>query len=256
MARNEEKQLGKLNRLWLQKEREEGRIRDVNHSRPRLSALNTASNVKKWIPSIKSEINYYLEQSQLSHYSERKIQEFQDKIETLRKEYQSFLWKLRKLDPSCKEHPWKLRGYSRKRAADGKLPSWLESGEHTGAKLLCTPILNQSTNKAQSDSEETPSDGERKPLTVESAMLVLADQDKPLVFNSEKSHPKHIWLRSSYNAGGSETKPMRDILLSKDPAPRGELSAPSLESKQGDLSGGGVKGILGLECYISSEEES
>ncbi|XP_063283303.1 uncharacterized protein LOC134568586 isoform X2 [Pelobates fuscus] len=223
MARNEEKQLGKLNRLWLQKEREEGRIRDVNHSRPRLSALNTASNVKKWIPSIKSEINYYLEQSQLSHYSERKIQEFQDKIETLRKEYQSFLWKLR---------------------------------EHTGAKLLCTPILNQSTNKAQSDSEETPSDGERKPLTVESAMLVLADQDKPLVFNSEKSHPKHIWLRSSYNAGGSETKPMRDILLSKDPAPRGELSAPSLESKQGDLSGGGVKGILGLECYISSEEES
>ncbi|CAH2311157.1 Hypothetical predicted protein [Pelobates cultripes] len=223
MARNEEKQQGKLNRLWLQREREEGRIRDINHSRPRLSALNTASNVKKWIPSIKSEINYYLEQSQLSHYSERKIQEFQDKIETLRKEYQSFLWKLR---------------------------------EHTGAKLVCAPILNQSTNKAQSDSEETSSDGEKKSLTVESATLVLADQDKPLVFNSEKSHPKHIWLRSSYNEGGSETKPMRDILLSKNPAPRGDLSAPSLEGKQGDLPGSGMKGILGLECYISSEEEN
>ncbi|CAJ1060075.1 uncharacterized protein si:dkey-86e18.1 isoform X1 [Xyrichtys novacula] len=83
MARNEEKQQGRLNRLWLQREREEGRLRDVNERRPRLSALTSASSVKKWIPSIKSEIEYYLQQSQLTHYPERKIAQFQLHIQAL-----------------------------------------------------------------------------------------------------------------------------------------------------------------------------
>uniref|UniRef100_A0A8C5R2J9 Uncharacterized protein n=1 Tax=Leptobrachium leishanense TaxID=445787 RepID=A0A8C5R2J9_9ANUR len=258
MARNEEKQQGKLNRLWLQKEREEGRIRDIGNNRPRLSALNTASAVKKWIPSIKNEINYYLEQSQLSHYSERKIQEFQEKIEILRKEYQSFLWKLRRLDPSCKEHPWKLRGYSRKRAADGQLPSWIESEEHRGAKLLRTPVLNHKATKdlseSSSDEEETSSSGEKTALTVDFANPIPEDQDKPLVFNSEKSHPRHVWLRSGYNSAESETKPSRDIFLSHN-LQKGDISKNGLRRKD-NLPSGETKGILGLDCYISSEEES
>ncbi|XP_017262615.1 uncharacterized protein si:dkey-86e18.1 [Kryptolebias marmoratus] len=116
MARNEEKQQGRLNRLWLQKEKEEGRIKDVNERRPKLSNLNSASSVKKWIPNIKKEIEYYLQQSQLSHYPERKIAEFQLHIEALEKEYKRFITKLRALDPSCKHKPWTPRAYCKRRA--------------------------------------------------------------------------------------------------------------------------------------------
>ncbi|XP_076578485.1 uncharacterized protein LOC143314975 isoform X3 [Chaetodon auriga] len=129
MARNEEKQQGTLNRLWLQKEREEGRLKDVHERRPKLSTLNTASSVKKWIPSIKNEIEYYLQQSQLSHYPERKIAEFQLHIEALEKEYKSFISKLRALDPSCKHKPWTPRAYCKRRAdtqdspIDGRIPA-------------------------------------------------------------------------------------------------------------------------------------
>ncbi|XP_067453559.1 uncharacterized protein si:dkey-86e18.1 isoform X1 [Thunnus thynnus] len=123
MARNEEKQQGRLNRLWLQKEREEGRLKDVNERRPKLSTLNSASSVKKWIPSIKNEIEYYLQQSQLSHYPERKIAEFQLHIEALEKEYKSFIAKLRVLDPSCKHKPWTPRAYCKRRAETQDSPS-------------------------------------------------------------------------------------------------------------------------------------
>ncbi|XP_015247742.1 PREDICTED: uncharacterized protein LOC107095889 [Cyprinodon variegatus] len=115
MARNEEKQQGRLNRLWLQKEREEGRLKDVKEHRPKLSTLNSASSVRKWIPSIKNEIEYYLQQSELTHYPERKIAEFQLQIEALEKEYKSFLTKLRALDPTCKHKPWTPRAYSKRR---------------------------------------------------------------------------------------------------------------------------------------------
>ncbi|XP_075040102.1 uncharacterized protein LOC142099996 [Mixophyes fleayi] len=258
MARNQEKQLSKLNRLWLQREREEGRVKEIHNNRPRLSALNTASDVKKWIPSIKSEIEYYLEQSHLIHYSERKIQEFQEKIEALKKEYQSHVWKLRRLDPSCKDHPWKPRGYTRKRAADGKVPSWMESGEHTRGKLLCTPVLSESVNKEQSDSEEeTPYIGEEKRVTLDLSSVDPRVQDAPLVFNSLKSHPKDLWLRSPYNSGGDTTNKLKEILLSNHPEREGSINpGNSLENRTEDLeTSGKVKGILGLDCYSSSEED-
>ncbi|XP_004068322.1 uncharacterized protein LOC101159497 isoform X1 [Oryzias latipes] len=116
MARNEEKQQGRLNRLWLQKERHEGRLNDVNERRPKLSSLNSASSVKKWIPSINNEIEYFLQQSQLTHYPERKIEEFQLRIEALQQEYKRFITKLRSLDPSCKQKPWTPRAYTKRRA--------------------------------------------------------------------------------------------------------------------------------------------
>ncbi|XP_072294702.1 uncharacterized protein [Eucyclogobius newberryi] len=116
MARNEEKQQGRLNRLWLQREREEGRLKDARETRPKLFTLNTAASVKKWIPSIKNEIEYYLQQSQLTHYPERKIAEFRLKIEALEKEYKHFITKLRVLDPSCKHQPWTPRAYCKRRA--------------------------------------------------------------------------------------------------------------------------------------------
>ncbi|XP_053700106.1 uncharacterized protein si:dkey-86e18.1 [Synchiropus splendidus] len=116
MARNEEKQQGRLNRLWLQREREEGRLKDPKPQRPKLSTLNSASSVKKWIPSIKKEMEYCLQQSQLAHYPERKIAEFHLQIEALEKEYKSFIRKLHLLDPTCKDHPWTPRAYRKRRA--------------------------------------------------------------------------------------------------------------------------------------------
>lgn len=117
-------------------------------------ALNSASSVKKWIPSIKNEIEYYLQvselliqrwflrtlnsrpkvercllwsfpsqQSQLSHYPERKIAQFQLHIETLEREYKSFIAKLRVLDPSCKHKPWTPRAYCKRRADAQHCPS-------------------------------------------------------------------------------------------------------------------------------------
>ncbi|XP_008305459.1 uncharacterized protein LOC103376744 isoform X2 [Cynoglossus semilaevis] len=151
MARNEEKQQGRLNRLWLQKEREEGRIRDVQEQRPKLSTLTSAASVKKWIPSIKNDIEYYLQQSQLSHYPERKIAEFQQNIEALEKEYKKFITKLRVFDPSCKHKPWTARPYSKRRTETvgsekpdmaGRIECYLEPVLPVGLTVLVLPEVN------------------------------------------------------------------------------------------------------------------
>ncbi|XP_069835504.1 uncharacterized protein [Dendropsophus ebraccatus] len=268
MARNEEKQLGKLNRLWLQKQKEEGRLREVSGERPRLSALHSAAEVRRWIPSIKSEMEYYLEQSQLIHYSDRKIEEFQEKIEALKKEYQRHLWKLRHLDPTCKEHPWKPRGYTRKRTADGKVPAWVNTGGPPGDAPLSTPILSDPSKEVSDpeEEEEEEEEGEdESSFQSREHQAVVPDlggvdvqaQDAPLEFSNVRSHPKHVWLRSSYNTGGETAKKLKDILLSDHPEQK-RLSAAgnSMVDRTDDQSAGGKsKGILGLDCYSSSEEE-
>ncbi|XP_071983547.1 uncharacterized protein [Engystomops pustulosus] len=255
MARNEEKQLGRLNRLWLQKERKEGRVRDVSGERPRLSALHSAAEVRRWIPSIKREMEYYLEQSQLTHYSDRKIEEFQEKIESLKKEYQSYLWKVRRLDPSCKEHPWKPRGYTRKRTAEGKVPAWVNTGAHPRDVPLSTPILSDDLNNEPSNPEEEEGlsrTREQEPSTPEPRSLYHEGQDSPLHFSTEKSHPRHVWQRSSYNTGGDTANKLKDILLSKQPDQERSAAGKSMEDRTDHQPAGG---LLGLGCYSSSEEE-
>ncbi|KAM9324645.1 uncharacterized protein PAF06_000718 [Gastrophryne carolinensis] len=258
MARNEEKQLGRLNRLWLQREREEGRVKEICSNRPRLSALHTTTDVKKWIPSIKREIEYYLEQSQLSHYSDRKIEEFQEKIESLKKEYQSHLWKLRRLDPSYKEHPWKPRGYTRKRTADGKVPSWVNPDGECDGKLLSLPILSGRATKEESDSEGETSHKIDKPPPAaplsDLPCILPENQDTPLIFNNAKSHPKHMWARWASNSGGHTTKTLADILLANGPL-QSSLGNKMEDSAQPSTSESGHKGLLGLDCYSSSDEE-
>lgn len=195
MARNEEKQQGRLNRLWLQKEREGGRIKDSREKRPKLCVLNTAASVKKWIPSIKKEIEYYLQQSQLTHYPERKIAEFQHKIDALEKEYKSFITKLRVLDPSCKHHPWTPRAYCKRRMdiqdshspvkkPYGTLTEQLDeftedscggtSAYSTNLKTLTTdPLLSQSESRTLN---QVPSNLDKS----------SADQDLPLSFDQSR----------------------------------------------------------------------
>nr|XP_033771167.1 uncharacterized protein LOC117346050 isoform X2 [Geotrypetes seraphini] len=255
MARNEEKQYGRLNRLWLKKQREDGHLKDVHQKRPKLSALNSAADVKKWIPSIKNEIEYYLEQSQLCHYSDRKIQEFQEHIEKLRKEYQSYLWRLRSLDPSCKEHPWKPRGYTRKRAAT-EVMSACSQPDGTTAKLLCTPVLNNDIkNDFDKECEElVDRSSQRLGESSHCARLYncpsvdLSTQDKPLVFNSQKMLPKHLWLRSSSSVLGNATGKLKDILQNPQSLQR---------QQESDIRSciGKAQSVLGLDCYSSSSDD-
>ncbi|XP_070817221.1 uncharacterized protein [Chaetodon trifascialis] len=269
MARNEEKQQGKLNRLWLQKEREEGRLKDVNERRPKLSTLNTASSVKKWIPSIKNEIEYYLQQSQLSHYPERKIAEFQLHIEALEKEYKSFISKLRVLDPSCKHKPWTPRAYCKRRAdtqdslSVAKNPRPCESRDGSSQRsggqsdLACnwtgchkTPVrqrpLSHSETRFQAPVPSNPMS--------DTSEAVCAVQDQPLSFDHTRLAVASAAFRGpSGQRGSSQTQSLARVLQSGLPnlvnaSFRQTFSAHSRVTKSDD--GTTMSSILGQKSDV------
>ncbi|XP_048394683.2 uncharacterized protein si:dkey-86e18.1 isoform X1 [Stegostoma tigrinum] len=281
MARNEEKHLGRLNRLWLQREKEEGRLRGRDQNRPKLSSLTSAVEVKKWIPSIKSEIEYYLQQSQLSHYSERKIKEFQDQIEELQKEYQRYLWKLRRLDPSHKEHPWKPRAYTRKRQPNAATrPISQPAGLHS-LKQICIPVLNNT----EADNQEDDCDGkpveereknflnQQTPLGVNDdfCMVNSSFQDQPLMFNPVRIPPRFSMASNTQNTLGEGSHHMSKILFTHLPNLQTSSSCGTtaeLQSNEGKKhtfktsvvsqetsSQMKSSGILGLSCYSSDEDK-
>ncbi|XP_078074614.1 uncharacterized protein LOC144497355 [Mustelus asterias] len=280
MARNEEKQLGKLNRLWLQREKEEGRLREIHQNRPKLSSLTSAVEVKKWIPSIKTEIEYYLQQSQLSHYSEKKIKEFQDHIEELKKEYQRYLWKLRRLDPSHKDHPWKPRAYTRKRPPNSAAQTISELDTLHNLKGLRMPPSHETEDETHEyDSDRKSGEGrERSCLSPQVADGVIYDcsvvnskfQDQPLTFNPARV-PLRFSMRSTpKNTSGEGSHHMTKILLSQLPnlqtssscgtkaglnREKEEIEAFKMtEDSQETILQNKSCGILGLSCYSSDED--
>lgn len=138
MARNCEKKLIGLNRLWLEKQQKDEL--EKNPKRPNLRSLNTASEVKKWIPGIKREIDYCLDQisgARQHRYPDTKIKEFETKVEELEKEYKRFVNKVYKLDPSTTGVPWQPRGYISKRKA------MASPANEATFKKICTPILDK-----------------------------------------------------------------------------------------------------------------
>ena len=98
------------------------------------------------------------------NYSDQKIKEFTQTIDELKKEYQKFVAKVQRLDPSYKDIiPWQPRGYNRKRSHD----SHVTSLDHpTTSKKLCSPLLEKEQEKSH-DSHVigTPSSG--NPLGLE-----------------------------------------------------------------------------------------
>ncbi|XP_029939883.1 uncharacterized protein LOC115382308 [Salarias fasciatus] len=244
MARNEEKQQGRLNRLWLQKEREEGRLKDVHEKRPRLSSLNSASSVKKWIPSIKKDIEYYLQQSQLSHYPERKIAEFHLQIETLEKEYKSFVSKLRVLDPSCKHKPWTPRAYCKRRAdpqdslKDEKIPRCTESGDgsssqQSGSESDFTSSRFRSLQSSLAEGPPTFSHTQSEaPLSSETSPRVCADQDQPLSFDQTRLAVAAAAFRGpSVQTISSQTQKLARLLQSGLPNLSNSQSRQTLQER-------------------------
>ncbi|KAL1022514.1 hypothetical protein UPYG_G00028700 [Umbra pygmaea] len=296
MARNEEKQLGKLNRLWLQKERDEGRIKDVHELRPKLSMLNSASAIKKWIPSIKREIEYYLQQSQLSHYPERKIAEFQLNIEGLENEYRRYVCKLRALDPTCKHQPWTPRAYTKRRADTHSLSSTAVAKKPCSplSSHLSSPVIEKEwncvTERKGSDST-TASDNQRNlqqpgkflhafpvGLTNPSpavSELACPDQDQPLTFDRTRLAVAIAGSRGPVQPGSSHTHNLARVLLSGLPnlhsSPLGQAIAAQNREETGEerleCPGRGkfhsmakdeenTGHVLGLACYSSDEEEN
>uniref|UniRef100_A0A8C2I6Y6 Si:dkey-86e18.1 n=1 Tax=Cyprinus carpio TaxID=7962 RepID=A0A8C2I6Y6_CYPCA len=261
MARNEEKQCGRLNRLWLQKEREEGRIKDVHVARPKLATLNSAAAVKKWMPSIKKEIEYCLQQSQLSHYPERKIDEFHQHIEKLETEYKRYLKKLRSLDPTCKHKPWEPRAYAKRRQDPC-------SNQNT-CQFICMDYLyitdvNEDTNPEEAGNHRSHSNIQELPTPLAPATtraFELPDQDLPLCFDQSRLAVAVASSRVALAGQQQDTGTLTRVLLTGLPnlhslplaqtaakeAIRQPSSAETAQSK--------TEHLLGLGCYSSSSDE-
>ncbi|XP_066532141.1 uncharacterized protein si:dkey-86e18.1 [Hoplias malabaricus] len=250
MARNEEKQLGKLNRLWLQKEREEGRLKDINQPRPKLATLNSVAAVKKWIPSIKKEIQYYLQQSQLSHYPERKIVEFQQQIEQLEREYKRYVNKLRTLDPTCKHKPWTPRAYTKRRQDVDSSPC--------NAKRLCIPDHGSEANREE---EATATTSYVEDLLKSTPASDLPDQDLPLSFNHSRLAVAGSWRAPSGQLQDSNT--LACVLRSGLPnlhsfttPAAGPQNIETDQTSSTELTQKKTEHVLGLGCYSSSDDET
>ncbi|TNN27356.1 hypothetical protein EYF80_062500 [Liparis tanakae] len=268
MARNEEKQQGKLNRLWLQKERDEGRLKDVHERRPKLSTLNSAASLKKWIPSIKNEIEYYLQQSQLSHYPERKIAEFQLHMEALEREYKRFITKLRAVDPGCKHKPWTPRAYCRRRAdtrespANAAPPRPPES--HDGRGPPSDSAGGGTGRRDPSAPESKPPPGGQTPADPNPGATEAAAQDRPLSFDRARLAVAAAAFRGPPppQGGSSSSQTLAQVLhsglpnLSSASARRGgAVAAREGAAEDREDRAGTTAHVLGLDCYSSSDEE-
>ncbi|XP_034386786.1 uncharacterized protein LOC117729631 [Cyclopterus lumpus] len=262
MARNAEKQQGKLNRLWLQKERDEGRLKDVHERRPKLSTLNSAASLKKWIPSIKKEIEYYLQQSQLSHYPERKIAEFQLRMEALEREYKRFTTKLRVVDPACKHKPWTPRAYCKKSPGIVTPPRPRESHDGSGQ-------LSDSAGGGTGCHKPSSDPGRKPPLGVQTLVpadpnseAACADQDRPLTFDHARLAVAAAAFRGPPPPRGSaQTRSLARVLHSGLPnlsnaAARLTILGSAVAQKGAAEDREERTGhVLGLDCYSSSDEE-
>uniref|UniRef100_A0A673MY19 Si:dkey-86e18.1 n=1 Tax=Sinocyclocheilus rhinocerous TaxID=307959 RepID=A0A673MY19_9TELE len=259
MARNKEKRFGKLNRLWLQKEREEGRIKDVHVSRPKLATLNSVAAVKKWMPSIKKEIEYYLQQSQLSHYPDRKIDEFCQHIEELETEYKRFLKKRCSLDPTCKHKHWEPRAYAKRRQdpvsnqntcygpcrEEEDVNEYInpeEAGNHisrTNIQELCTPSAPATTQASDPPDQDLPLcfGQSRLAVAVASSRVALAGQQQ------DTGTLTRVLLTGLPN--------LHSLPLAQTAAKEATRQPPSAETAQSK-----TEHLLGLGCYSSSSDEA
>ena len=143
MARNHEKNLCGLNRYVLAK-RNEGKA-GKKAARPHIHSLTSAEEAKKWIPSIKKEIDYCLRQIECAtkrNYSDEMVKEFEERVERLEKEHWRFVHKVRELDPTTVGIPWQGREYTVKRLQqqNGR-PRHVCSLETAGA--LTSALLNK-----------------------------------------------------------------------------------------------------------------
>ncbi|XP_028260016.1 uncharacterized protein LOC114434809 isoform X2 [Parambassis ranga] len=237
-----------------------------------------------------NEIEYYLQQSQLSHYPERKIAEFQLHIETLEKEYKRFITKLRVLDPSCTHKPWTPRAYCKRRAdtqdSSGmvKIARHSESQDGSSQNRSQTSCYKTSTTEGALDFSENllPTN-----TVSETSEVVCAAQDQPLSFDHTRLAVAAAAFRGpSVLLTSSSTQSLARVLQAglpnlnnytrkqtsslqvhdKDDNARA-LKHPAVEQKgtveetvSETIEEKSIEKrsshVLGLECYSSSDEDS
>ena len=152
MARNCEKHFVGLNRVFL----EEQWKREEELKRPPLYKLQTAEEVRKWIPSISKEIDYCLRQlsgARGHDYQESKKKEFEQRVQDLEKERKRFIQKVYQLDPTQKDKgvPWQPKSYVSKRK--------LESVKDDGS-------TSSTTTSEESQNETVPTRKKKKPIVL------------------------------------------------------------------------------------------
>ncbi|XP_076462380.1 uncharacterized protein LOC143294788 [Babylonia areolata] len=142
MARNEEKQLARLNRYYLEIQKQEELKK--RPPRPRLDTLNTPRDLRKWLPTITRDIEFYVKQMEVTCYTDRKIEEFQDRIRQLRGEYRAYLQKLRVLEPELNAASWADRPYTnRKRCATSDT---MQEDRDVSREPKATPTTSQGSD--------------------------------------------------------------------------------------------------------------
>ena len=164
MARNCEKHFVGLNRVFLGEQWK----RDEERKRPSLNKLTTAEEVRKWIPSIKKDIDYYLRQlsgARKHDYSEAKLKEFEEKVEQLERDHKRFVNKVYQLDPAQKSKgvPWEAKAYVSKRKLEKETSSVADPSSVTSSssskKKKKPIILNILTaEKTVKETEENSED--------------------------------------------------------------------------------------------------
>lgn len=141
MARNCEKHFVGLNRVYLNKQWE----KEKELKRPHLDTLTTAADVRKWIPNIKEELDYYLRQlsgARKHEYPPAKLNEFEKKVKHLELTHKMFVKKVLELDKSQVGIPWELKGYvKRKSSTSEKLDEKPE--KEPKKKKIVLNILNE-----------------------------------------------------------------------------------------------------------------
>ncbi|XP_059149471.1 uncharacterized protein LOC131936473 [Physella acuta] len=125
MARNEEKQLARLNRFYLSKQKEEEFKK--RPPRPKLESLSTVYEIKKWLPSVMRDIEFYVKQMEVACYPDRQIKEFETRIDHLRGEYKAFVRKIRQLEPDLSATPWSDRPYAAKQRKTEASSTYVET---------------------------------------------------------------------------------------------------------------------------------
>ncbi|BFY99800.1 hypothetical protein BsWGS_02840 [Bradybaena similaris] len=210
MARNEEKQLARLNRLYLQQQKEEELKK--RPPRPKLATLNTVEDIKKWLPTVVRDIDFYVKQMEVTCYPQRQIEEFEHRVDHLRGEYKAFIHKLHQLEPDLKTSPWCDRPYAGKRrktdadvcseSKNDTVGKDSENREDTQQKdnsnlrtfvPLCTPVLKNSSLCRNWYGFEKP----KVPDTHESEIQM---HDEPLQFEFQQKLPKCKKLEISFDA--------------------------------------------------------
>lgn len=233
----------------------------MQERRPKLSTLNSASSVKKWIPSIKSEIEYYLQQSQLSHYPERKIAEFQLCIQDLEKEYKRFITKLRAIDPSCKHKPWTPRAYTKRRLDAQDCPSTVTKQHRFESLDPSCPLSGSESDWAnektgsdktayekhghfgQSNTQPNAGLAPTKP-SLASSDHVNVDQDQPLTFDHTRLAVALAGSRGPVvHPDSSHTHSLTRVLFSRLPNLHSSLLGRAIEAQSRDPSWAGEKRI-------------